>query len=101
MSPRGFVAFSLAWLLVGSILIVAGGELFVAHGGEDCEDHCDDSCQGCGDCVMCPLSLHMIAWNGFEFTPTDLSPGWAVRSLSSRIAGPPANDIDHPPQNLA
>ena len=100
LSPVGFVVLAVAWILVCSILIVTGGELLAVFGGEDCEDHCGETCHDCSDCVLCLPSLHMIVWNGFDFGQVDSASGWTVNSLLVRIVPHPSEDIDHPPQNL-
>ena len=88
------------WLTVISILAMAGGDLLAAIESADCEEHCEDSCHGCGDCVFCLPLIHMISWSDSPVDQNSLDPIWGVRPDASRIALNPSSDIDHPPQNL-
>jgi len=96
----GLLILSLVWLLVSPVLSAAGGDLLDFESGEDCKDHCEESCHGCGDCIMCLPSIHMIAGDGFNLGPVDGLPGWTVGSFAARLLPQPAQAIDHPPQNL-
>ncbi|MBD3257590.1 hypothetical protein GF377_04090, partial [candidate division GN15 bacterium] len=37
------------FMLVATVVMVGGAELWV----DSCEDHCDDNCESCCDCIHC------------------------------------------------
>lgn len=87
-------------VLMGSLLSLAGSELLSAQLGDSCEDHCDDSCEACGDCIQCLPTLHMITIDSSARVPL-YHASWLLPSQSIDLDGNLAEDIDHPPQNFS
>lgn len=100
LRASSWLRLTLVFFLAAAFLAMAGGELFAAAGVDDCEDHCEETCHGCGDCVFCLPLLHMLAGPGSYEAPADLSLHWTLASISAQLIRHPADDIDHPPQNL-
>jgi len=98
---NNLIRFSVAILLVFSFAFTAGGGLVEALCGNGCNDHCDDSCETCGDCINCLSNTHMIFSFPHGYGLSDRIHLWNVSSLPERIEGIIATDIDHPPQNLS
>jgi hypothetical protein len=91
----------LALALTVSFMLMAGGDLLVPHGDSDCAEHCDDSCENCGDCLQCLPTVHMIAAFACEYGIAEHGPAWAVQVVFERMEGSYSAVIDHPPQNAS
>ena len=97
---KNIISFSVVFLLVFSLFLMASGELIETLCGTDCDDHCENSCESCGDCINCLPNTHMMLSSSNEIGISDRDPLWNVILLLERIEGNIATDIDHPPQNL-
>ena len=96
-SPRCMVAV----LLTVIMLFATGGSLFVLQLDTDCEDHCDDSCENCSDCIFCLPTLHMIAVGQPTNSAVDQRPSLLRIAAPDHLERIFAVNIDHPPQNIA
>ena len=47
-------------ILILSLILMTNGEFIERIVNSDCTDHCDDSCESCGDCVYCSPSIPML-----------------------------------------
>ena len=90
-----------ATFLAAAMLLASGGCLFVLQLDGDCEDHCDDSCADCGDCVICLPTLHMLIAGQPMNRAADQRPSKLCLATPDHLERIFAANIDHPPQNIA
>jgi hypothetical protein len=87
--------------LIVSFLLISGSELFATFYDDDCEDHCDEACETCGDCIHCLPTLHMLVGAACEGGFSDQGPSWGLLASSDCFEGDFRDGIDHPPQNCS
>ena len=92
------VIFMLA--LAATMFVAGSADMILPHAESDCEDHCEEDCHGCNDCVRCVSSIHMIASVTPDVPAGLYSPAWDIPALVLESECNPARAIDHPPQNL-
>jgi hypothetical protein len=86
--------------LVLVLIALAGGELWSGHCDADCENQCSDTCEGCGDCIHCLPTLHMLVVVSSKMSSCELMPAGNVFGVSLSFDGAAGGGIDHPPQNI-
>ncbi len=92
------VIFMLA--LAATMFIAGSADMILPHADSDCEDHCEEDCHGCNDCVRCVSSVHMIAADRPDLPAGLHTAAWDIPALVLESERTLARAIDHPPQNL-
>ncbi|MDX9856257.1 MAG: hypothetical protein RBT76_00530 [candidate division Zixibacteria bacterium] len=86
--------------LVAALAVFACGDLVAGICADDCENHCDDDCRDCGDCLHCLPGLYMLP----AFTPESRLIHFSISFTPSTsdidIASPDPARIDRPPRPL-
>lgn len=98
---RSLVRSTIAGLLVILTLFAAGGNVFMVQLDLDCEDHCDDSCENCSDCINCAPTLHMLSAYRVVNRIIAQQSTWLRAAAANHPEPIFATTIDHPPQNRA
>ena len=94
ITKNNLIRFSVALLLVLSLVLMTSSEVMEALYDTGCDDHCDN----CGDCINCLPSTYLMLSSSYDNGFSDQIHLWNIHSSLVRIKGANFADIDRPPR---
>ncbi len=96
-----FVSILVALSFLAAMFMVMPAEIVPAEDEHDCEEHCEDACQGCTDCLHCFSKVQFIMTFDTAVYEFYLHMESAINAPEFQSENIFASNIDHPPQNIS